>query len=98
MAQYESYIVSVVCPELASLDNGTVTLSTNGSVTVAELTCDSGSSISGSHQLTCKTDGLWDGMEQVCGKDYKNHSDPRDRFVYLIHKLGIIFLNTKFEC
>ena len=62
--------ISVVCPVVTGPDNGTVALSTNGSVTVAVFTCDSGHSLTGSPQLTCKTDELWDNTEPVCGKKH----------------------------
>ena len=57
-----------MCPELSSPDNGTLNLSTNGLVTVASFTCDIGSSLAGSPQLTCNTDGSWDSREPDCGK------------------------------
>jgi len=58
----------VSCPDLSPIANGTVSVSTNGSYTVATHSCDLGFTLAGRHTLTCADTGTWEGTQPSCGK------------------------------
>ena len=60
-------LFSVKCEDIASIDNGDLTLSTDGVVTIAVFTCDIGSTINGSSTAECGTDGSWTVTAPQCG-------------------------------
>jgi hypothetical protein len=45
-----------------------VTLSSNGTLSQAEFSCSTGYHIAGDEIISCQTDGLWDGVDPLCGK------------------------------
>ena len=50
-----------------NIENGQVTVTTNGSVTVASFTCGDDYTLSGDNTLTCTTTGTWSGSTPECG-------------------------------
>ncbi|KAH3730014.1 uncharacterized protein LOC127852953 [Dreissena polymorpha] len=48
--------------------SGKVTLSTNGQVTKATYSCNSGYTLTGVTDRTCLADGNWDGTESTCSE------------------------------
>ena len=55
------------CPLFGDIENGQVTVTTNGSVTVASFTCDVDYTLSGDNTRTCTTTGTWRGSAPECG-------------------------------
>ncbi|XP_045206696.2 CUB and sushi domain-containing protein 1-like [Mercenaria mercenaria] len=55
------------CDALSNPTGGTVSLTTSGTVTVADITCQTGYTINGASTLTCRTDGTWDISVPTCG-------------------------------
>ena len=45
-------------------------LSTNGRSTSKKFSCNAGSSLKGSNQVTCKEDGTWDSELPTCGETF----------------------------
>ena len=63
-------MVTEKCEDIVSPDEGTLTLTSNGTITRAEITCSVGYSISGSIELTCASDGSWTGDFPSCGMSF----------------------------
>ena len=69
--QENQFILSVSCNKLTSPTNGAVTLTSDGSTTVANFSCSLGYTMTGSSLLTCKADGSWDFTSPACGKAWR---------------------------
>ena len=63
-----SHFQTVLCQSLATPSNGQLSLGTDGSVTLATVTCDSNYYLQGDPVLTCATNGLWSGAMPSCGR------------------------------
>ena len=56
-----------MCPELSPPDNGAVSYSCNGSVSIAEYTCSDGYSlVNGDVVRLCHNNGVWNGTAPSC--------------------------------
>ncbi|XP_053400538.1 CUB and sushi domain-containing protein 3-like [Mercenaria mercenaria] len=64
----------VSCDALISPASGNVSVTSNGTVSVAEYTCNSGYTLSGVATRTCQEDGSWDGQAAQC--DCEELTDP----------------------
>ncbi|XP_053399660.1 sushi, von Willebrand factor type A, EGF and pentraxin domain-containing protein 1-like isoform X1 [Mercenaria mercenaria] len=58
----------VSCPDLPSIavTNGSVSLESNGTTTVAVYSCPNGYEVSGPETLTCNSSGVWDSTPSTC--------------------------------
>jgi len=65
---FQNILFSATCDMQTMPTNGSVSITTNGSVTMATFTCGVGSSMSGSSVAKCLPDGSWDVIEPICGK------------------------------
>lgn len=72
------FTFKVLCESLPQLENGYVTMATDGSVTIATFICDVGYSVSNVSMstATCDSDGLWD-FSITCGRFRLLFADPR---------------------
>lgn len=63
-------LVLVNCEGFPFLSNGTVSVTSNGSVTMATIECYVGHTLKGSVQIECGKDGMWttDISAITCGK------------------------------
>ncbi|XP_060562325.1 sushi, von Willebrand factor type A, EGF and pentraxin domain-containing protein 1-like [Ruditapes philippinarum] len=57
------------CDILIQPESGTMTTSTNGTITVVTFDCSSGYHLHGDSSLSCGTDGTWNGSEPECRCD-----------------------------
>ena len=62
------YYFTVECPSLNDPDNGEIAVSSNGSISIATLSCKSGYSVIGEVTVTCTTDGQWSHTVPSCCK------------------------------
>ena len=62
--------ISVLCPALTSVHNGSMTISTDGRVSSTSFQCEEGYSIKGAATAVCQTDGAWDSEAPTCGNYY----------------------------
>jgi len=53
---------------LAPVVGGNISMTTDGSSTVAMVTCEEGFTRIGTGNLTCRSDGTWDVQLPTCGK------------------------------
>ncbi|XP_060586065.1 P-selectin-like [Ruditapes philippinarum] len=58
--------VCVGCPSLIEPGNGSVSLSTNGTLTVANYSCIVGYTMNGDTTSDCQTDGSWSSLAPTC--------------------------------
>ncbi|XP_060573346.1 P-selectin-like [Ruditapes philippinarum] len=65
-AWVSSRATCLTCPDISNPSSGSVTLSTNGTLSQAEFSCSTGYHIAGDEIISCQTDGLWDGAEPLC--------------------------------
>ncbi|KAL4229789.1 hypothetical protein ACF0H5_010180 [Mactra antiquata] len=56
----------VKCPDLSQVTGGTLSLSTNGTFSTAEYTCDSNYEIQGETTIRCLSNGTWSTVEPHC--------------------------------
>lgn len=56
------------CPDLSSVSGGSVEMITDGRTTVWALSCDAGTSVSGTGTLSCQEDGTWSSVQPSCSK------------------------------
>ena len=54
------------CNTIKAPSSGTIELYTNGTTTVAVISCDNGYTLSGNRNKTCGEDGSWSGSEVLC--------------------------------
>ncbi|KAL4230224.1 Sushi [Mactra antiquata] len=54
------------CTSLLDIDNGTIVISTNGTVTYAEYNCSIGYTLHGSLSRICSHDGTWTDVDPIC--------------------------------
>ena len=66
--KFASLFISVLCPPWNSVQNGSMTVSTNGTVSSTSFGCDTGYSLKGSSAAVCQADGTWDAVTPTCGK------------------------------
>ena len=59
---------AVTCPVLASIQNGTTILTTDGVSTSSSFTCDLGFMLKGQETITCDSSGVWGDQPPTCGK------------------------------
>jgi len=59
--------LSVSCDTLDVVVGGNISMTTDGSSTVAMVTCEEGFTRSGTGNLTCRSDGTWDVQLPTCG-------------------------------
>lgn len=53
---------------MQTVQNGNVTFTTDGFVTMATVTCETGATLDGQHQLQCDgVNGTWDNPVPSCG-------------------------------
>ncbi|XP_053399292.1 CUB and sushi domain-containing protein 3-like [Mercenaria mercenaria] len=62
----DDFPLCVECPSLMSDSGGTLSYTSNGTVTAAVFQCDEGSALVGSVQTFCETDGTWSASEPTC--------------------------------
>jgi hypothetical protein len=55
------------CEDVVTPNDGTIILTSDGTITRAEITCDVGYSITGTVELNCASDGTWSGDMPSCG-------------------------------
>ncbi|XP_052281318.1 sushi, von Willebrand factor type A, EGF and pentraxin domain-containing protein 1-like [Dreissena polymorpha] len=55
-----------VCQTLPVAGTGTITYTTNGTHTIASFRCDSGSTLKGTSELTCQSNGQWNSSPPTC--------------------------------
>ncbi|WAQ98149.1 SVEP1-like protein [Mya arenaria] len=56
----------VKCPDLEDISSGVLSMSTDGSVSVADYVCASGYDLDGLSEIVCLTDGSWSDQPPVC--------------------------------
>lgn len=61
------FLFSVTCTALTSLENGSVTLETNGTLTAAKFNCKIGFTLEGVRKTLCDRSGLWEDQQPTCG-------------------------------
>ena len=61
-------IFVVSCPSLIPPASGSLTISSEGTRTVANYTCLSDYKLLGSAERVCSEDGVWDSTDPVCGE------------------------------
>ena len=54
------------CATIKAPSSGTIELDTNGTTTVAVISCGNGYTLSGNGSKTCGEDGSWSGSEVLC--------------------------------
>ena len=62
------HLITVTCPVLGSIENGTTTLATDGISTVATFSCDLGFTLRGHKTISCDSSGEWREQLPACGK------------------------------
>ena len=62
--------VLVECQPLSSLDNGNTLVETDGTTTVAKLTCTKGFRLNGVSTIMCETTGFWQTEQASCGESF----------------------------
>ncbi|XP_052791551.1 LOW QUALITY PROTEIN: uncharacterized protein LOC128225682 [Mya arenaria] len=58
--------ICVSCPELNTIDNGSLSMSSNGTVTKGEHRCDLGFTLVGTAILSCSDSGVWSSSQPFC--------------------------------
>ena len=61
---------SAQCDSLITPESGTLTRSTNGTVTTVIFDCSTGYHLHGDSILSCGADGTWNGSEPECRKSW----------------------------
>ena len=61
-------LILVTCDPLSTIENGNLTLTTDGIRTVVSIQCDIGSSVNGSVSVECNELGTWTETVPTCGK------------------------------
>ena len=61
--------IAEVCEQLDDVKNGSMVISSNGTITIASFTCQSGTSLNGTGSLECKTTGKWTSNIPTCGNE-----------------------------
>lgn len=61
------FYISEICDTLSNPVGGSVTITTDGLETKAQFSCTIGYTMTGSPNLTCRSDGTWDQQAPSCG-------------------------------
>ena len=72
LAKYDGFLSSnstETCSTVSSPANGAVSMSQQGSTTMASFTCDVGYSLAGDTSITCLISGTWSSTPPTCGND-----------------------------
>ena len=59
--------ILVTCPTVSNPSSGSVTISTNGTLSRADFACSVGYHVTGNDIISCQTNGLWDASDPLCG-------------------------------
>ena len=59
-------IFTVTCPPLPEVPSGNLSITTDGSTTMAVYTCVNGYHLEGSAVIACTSDGIWNTSLPVC--------------------------------
>ena len=63
------YIFNIeACDTIQNVAGGTVSLSTDGVMTLASFTCETGYTMSGDSSISCRSDGTWNVSQPLCSK------------------------------
>jgi hypothetical protein len=79
------FVLSEKCELLSVPTGGNVTISTDGSVTKASISCMAGYTMSGISTLTCGSDGTWDIQTPSCGGNDGHFSIKNLLFLYHLY-------------
>jgi hypothetical protein len=63
------FIRVAACPSLTQVQNGAVVITTDGWLTSAAFSCNTGYQLTGSGTLTCTAAGSWDISPPACGRN-----------------------------
>ena len=66
-----SAVLSETCPDLESPSSGSVTISSDGSLTRAVFDCLPDYELVGAAELSCQSNGSWDFTTPLCGTMYQ---------------------------
>ena len=61
--------IAEVCEQLDDVKNGSMVISSNGTITTASFSCQHGTSLNGTGSLECETTGKWTSNTPTCGND-----------------------------
>ena len=61
--------IAEVCEQLDDVKNGSMIISSNGTITIASFSCQPGTSLNGTGSLECGTTGKWTSNIPTCGND-----------------------------
>ena len=60
------------CPALSSLSSGEISVTTDGTTSIARFACLEGYQLIGSGIVECTNDGTWNLSSPVCSKSTRN--------------------------
>ena len=79
------YSILVQCDNISIPEHGNVSIQTNGTVSVAKVTCDTGFTLSEGvhHTIACSSSGSWDIQQPTCGR----YKCEKNSFVKLFNSI-----------
>ena len=79
------FYFSVRCSTIDTPSSGIIDIATNGTTSVAVISCADGYLLAGNSTRTCGEDGQWDSVEHICSKfsteSGKLENIPRNKYV-----------------
>ena len=68
MSSYAHFFSQVLCETLQNVAGATTELITDGRATGVTYSCDTGYTLVGEPDITCRSDGTWNVQPPSCGK------------------------------